>query len=315
MAFGLTGAPGTFQGAMNQTLAPGLRKFVLVFFDDILVYNRSYVEHLFHLAQVFQWLTRDQWKLKFTKCKFVQQSIAYLGHVVSAFGVSTDPAKIKAIQNWPTPKFVKELRGFLGLAGYYRKFVKHFGIIAKPLTDLLRKDVQFSWEHIHSNAFKLLKDALTSTPCFALLDFDKPFHIETDACAVGVGAVLLQEGHPLAYISKALGPRNQGLSTYEKEYLVIVVAIDQWCPYLLQNEFYIHTDQKSLIHLNDQRLHTPWQQKLFTKLLGLRYKLIYKKGVENSVANALSRCPSSDQLLAVTKVVPQWLHDITASYD
>jgi hypothetical protein len=114
MAFGLTGAPGTFQGAMNQTLAPGLRKFVLVFFDDILVYSRSYEEHLFHLAQVFQWLTRDQWKLKFTKCKFAQQSIAYLGHVVSASGVSTDPAKIKAIQDWPTPNLLKNSEDSLG---------------------------------------------------------------------------------------------------------------------------------------------------------------------------------------------------------
>jgi hypothetical protein len=108
--------------------------------------------------------------------------------------VSTDPAKIKeikAIQEWPIPKIVKEFRGFLGLAGYYIKFVKHFGIIAKPLTNLLCKDVQFSWGSIHSDAFKLLKDALTSAPCLALPDFDKPFHIETDACAVGVGAVLL----------------------------------------------------------------------------------------------------------------------------
>lgn len=144
MSFGLTGAPGTFQGAMNSTLAPGLRKFVLVFFDDILVYSNSYEEHLFHLAQVFQWLSKDQWKLKFSKCKFAQQSIAYLGHVISSASISTDPAKIKAIQDWPVPSNVKQLRGFLGLAGYYRKFVRNFGIIAKPMTDCCVR-MQFSF--------------------------------------------------------------------------------------------------------------------------------------------------------------------------
>lgn len=143
MAFGLTGAPGTFQGAMNCALAPGLRKFVIVFFDYILVYGKTKEEHLSHLEQVFQWLTKDQWKLKFSKCKFAQQSISYLGHVISAQGISTDPSKIKAIQEWPTPHNVKDVRGLLGLAGYYRKFVKHFGMIAKPLTQLLCKDTPF----------------------------------------------------------------------------------------------------------------------------------------------------------------------------
>ena len=143
MAFGLTGAPGTFQGAMNCTLAPGLRKFVIVLSDDILVYNKTKEEHLIHLQQVFQWLTKDQWKLKFSKCKFAQQLISYLGRVISAQGISTDPTKIQAIQEWPTPNNVKDVRGFLGLAGYYRKFVKHFGMIAKPLTQLLCKDTPF----------------------------------------------------------------------------------------------------------------------------------------------------------------------------
>jgi hypothetical protein len=140
MAFGLTGVTGTFQGAMNVTLAPGLRQFVIVFFDDILVYNRSFEEHVQHLRMVFQWLRADKWKLKLSKCSFAQESISYLGHVISAAGLATDPSKIQAIVDWPTPTSVKELRGFLGLAGYYRKFVCNFGIVAKPLTGLLKKD-------------------------------------------------------------------------------------------------------------------------------------------------------------------------------
>jgi len=124
---------------------------------------------------------------------------------------------------------------------------------------LLCKDAPFEWTEVHTAAFQSLKQALSTAPCLALPDFTVPFHIETDACATGVGAMLLQNGHPLAYISKALGPRNQGLSTYEKEYLTILVAVDQWRHYLMQGVFFIHTDQKSLIHLNEQRLHTPWQ--------------------------------------------------------
>ena len=126
MAFGLTGAPVSFQGAINVTLAPGLRKFVIVFFDDILICSRSYEEHLQHINLVLQWLAKDQWKLKLSKCTFAQRTVAYLGHIISEQGVSTDPSKVQAIVDWPVPSTVKELRSFLGLAGYYRKFVRHF---------------------------------------------------------------------------------------------------------------------------------------------------------------------------------------------
>ena len=211
---------------MNATLAPGLRKFVIVFFDDILVYSRSYEEHLDHIRQVFEWLARDQWKLKFSKCKFAQQSIAYLGHIVSENGVATDPAKVEAVVTWPVPQSVKELRSFLGLAGYYRKFLRHFGIISQPLTNLLRKNTMFVWTTKHDAAFAALKTALSSAPVLALPDFSISFAIKTDGCAQGLGAVLMQRGHPLAFISKALGPRTMGLSPYE-EYLAILVAVEQ----------------------------------------------------------------------------------------
>lgn len=314
IAFGLTGAPGTFQGAMNATLSPGLRRFAIVFFDDILVYSRTYEEHLSHLAQVFQWLAADQWRLKLSKCTFAQRSIAYLGHIISEQGLSTNPAKIQAIMDWPPPKSVKELRGFLGLASYYRKFVKFFGIMAKPLTELLKKEAIFIWTSVQDAAFSALKSALCSSPVLALPDFTQPFHIETDASGTGVGAVLMQNGHPLAYISKALGPRNQGLSVYEKEYLALLMAVDQWRHYLLHNEFIIHTDHKSLIHLNEQRLHTVWQQRVFSKLLGLRYRIHYRRGSENSAADALSRRAHTSELLALSSPTHAWLEQLTDWY-
>lgn len=227
MFFGLTGAPNTFQGAMNSTLQPLLRKCALVFFDDILVYSNTLEEHIQYLHQVFTLLEKDSWMIKFSKCRFAQQQIAYLGHTISSKGVSTDPAKVQAVQDWPLPQDVKQLRSFLGLAGYYRKFAKNFVVMAKPLTELLKKGSLFVWTHTHSVAFSALKEALVSAPVLALPNFERPFQIQTDACDRGVGAVLLQDGHPLAFVSKALGPRTRGLSMYEKEYLAILVAVEQ----------------------------------------------------------------------------------------
>jgi hypothetical protein len=162
MAFGLCGAPNTFQGAMNTTLAPLLRKCVLVFFNDILVYRKIMSEHVHHLQQVLQLLDQDKWQIKLSKCSFAKRTIDYLGHVISENGVAIDPAKISAIQNWSSPENVKQLRSFLGLAGHYRKFVRHFGIICKPLIELLKKQALFLWTEVHQTAFETLKTALVS---------------------------------------------------------------------------------------------------------------------------------------------------------
>lgn len=315
MPFGLSGAPATFQGAMNSTLAPLLRQCVIVFSDDILVYSSSYTEHLAHLKLVFQLLSQDHWHIKLSKCHFAKQQISYLGHLISHQGIATDPAKVSAILDWPVPSNLKELHSFLGLEGFYPKFVRHFAIIAKPLTLLLKKDALFVWTAEQQQAFAALQAALSSAPVLALPNFTKVFCIETDACKTGVGAVLLQDGHPLAYVSKPLGPKTLGLSTYEKEYLAILIAVNQWRAYLQLAEFFIYTDQKSLIHLNEHRLNTTWQQKVFSKLLGLQYKIIYKKGSDNSVADALSRRPHhSGNLLAMSASVPQWCEELVAGY-
>ena len=159
------------------------------------------------------------------------------------------------MQAWPVPTSPTELRGILGFTGYYRKFVPHYGIIAKPLTQLLTKK-GFQWTVTAQEAFEKLKQAMVQTPVLALPDFEKPFTIETDACDTGIGAVLTQEGHPLAYFSKALGVRNQKLSTYEKEFLAVMMAVDRWRPYLQRGPFTIVTDHKSLCNLADQQLDT-----------------------------------------------------------
>lgn len=160
------------------------------------------------------------------------------------------------------------------MEGYYKKYVKNFGLLLKHLTNLLKKGEIYVWTSEAEASFHTLKNALMTVPVLALPNFSKPFEIETDASDKGIGAVLQQEGHHIAYISRALGPKAQGLSTYEKECLAILLAVDYWRPYLQHSEFLIKTDQKSLIHLDDQRLTTPWQHKALTKLLGLTYKII-----------------------------------------
>jgi ribonuclease HI len=147
-------------------------------------------------------------------------------------------------------------------------------------------------------------------------NFAKTFCIETDSSNKGVGVVLLQEGHPLAFISKPLGPRTQGLSTNEKEYLAILTAMDYWRSYLQQAEFIIYTDQKSLVHLNEQRLNAPWQQRMYSKLIGLHYKIVYKKGTNNGAVDALSRRPhESAQLLAIATAAPKWISEVCARFE
>lgn len=315
MAFGLTGAPATFQAEMNRTLSSLLRKCVLVFFDDILIYSSTYQEHLGHLNQVLKLLEQNQWKVKMSKCAFAQTSIQYLGHVISANGVATDHTKIAAVRDWPVPQDAKQLRSFLGLAGYYRKYVRNYASISKPLTQLLHKNAPFVWTSESQIAFDTLKQALVNAPVLALPDFSCQFIVETDACDQGIGAVLIQKNHPLAFVSKALGPRNRGLSTYEKEYMAILLAVEQWRSYLQHSEFIIRTDHASLAHLQDQRLHTPWQHKVFTKLMGLQYCIVYKKGCENRVADALSRRPHpEEETMAISSYQPQWILTIVDAY-
>lgn len=256
MPFGLTNAPATFQCLMNSIFAPYLRKFVLVFMDDILIYSKSLEDHLQHLELILQLLQKHQLCAKLSKCSFATTKLDYLGHIISAEGVATDPEKTRVMADWPIPSNLTELRGFLGLTGYYRKFVKNYGIMAKPLTVLLQKGVKFEWSPQAHQAFCDLKKAMCSTPVLTLPDFSKSFTIETDACATGVGAVLSQDGHPVAFYSKALGKVNQRLSIYEKEFLAIMMAVDRWRPYLIRGPFVIKTDHKALCHLDDQSLDT-----------------------------------------------------------
>jgi hypothetical protein len=194
--------------------------------------------------------------------------------------------------SWTRPTNISELRGFLGLTGYYRKFVRNYGILACPLTSLLRKG-QFCWNDDAEAAFEALKTAMTSTPTLAMPNFAEVFVIESDASGDGIGAVLTQQGRPIAFMSRALGLSKHAWSTYAREMLAIVVVVQLWRPYLLGRKFVIQTDQRSLKYLLEQRITTPEQQKWVSKLLGYDYEIVYKLGKENSAADALSRMTGS----------------------
>lgn len=291
MPFGLSNAPSTFQATMNEVFRKFLRKTVLVFFDDILVYSPSWETHMLHLQQVLQVLDKHQLFAKLSKCEFAVPSISYLGHVISQSGVAADPTKLEAIQSWPPPHNLTTLHGFLGLIGFYRRFVRHYATIAEPLTELLKKN-SFCWSDAAQSAFEPLKVAMISLPVLGIPNFDQTFDVTTDASGTAVGAVLSQQKHPIAFFSRKLCPRMRSASAYEREMFAVTAAVKKWRHYLLGRHFRIFTDHRSLKELLTQTIQTPTQHKWLTKLLGFDYEIVYTPGSTNVVADALSRVDS-----------------------
>lgn len=280
---------------------------MLVFFDDILVYSGTWRDHVEQLQKVLQLLEQHKWVANRRKCEFGRQWIQYLGHQISEKGVKMDKEKIKVVLEWEEPRTVKALRGLLGLTGYYRRFVKDYGKVAKPLTELLKRG-RFERNDQAKAAMEKLKAAITSAPVLALPDFEQTFHIECDASGAGVGAVLMQGGKPIAYFSKALSEGSLSKSIYEKELMALVLAIQHWRPYLVGQKFMVHTDQRSLKYPLEQRITTQNQQNWVAKLLGYEFEIVYKVGKSNGAADALSRRREGEEEEKVITVIarPYW---------
>ena len=218
----LSSFPTSFQSLMNFVLKEYLRKFILVFFNDVLIYNPCWESHLSHLQKVLQTMRENILYAKLSKCHFSIFKAEYLGHYISRKGVETDPKKIDTILQWPLSKSQKDPRSFLGLTSYYRRFIKGYALICRPLIDLLRKN-GFNWHEEATAVFNAVKIAMTTTPVIALPDFDLPFEVENDASSKGIRAVLHQNKHPIAFISKKLGPKWASLSVYKKELVAIML--------------------------------------------------------------------------------------------
>ena len=248
--FGLTNAPSTYERLMECVLRNLTYKICLIYLDDILVYSKTFEEHLSHLRQVFDRLRHANLRLKPSKCKFACTKVNYLGHVVSPEGIAPDDDKISTVKDFPRPHNFKTVRSFLGLANYYRRFVKDFAKIAAPLNQLLRKDHKFDWTEACEQAFIALKHALTSAPILAFPDFKEPFHLFTDASNEGIGATLgqIQNGHEvaIAYAGRDLNNAERNYSTTEREALGLIFGIRKFEPYLHGRKFILHTDHHSL---------------------------------------------------------------------
>jgi len=228
MPFGLCNAPATFQRLMDKVLAPYIEKFLVVYLDNITIYSKTFDDHVTHLNTVFKTLREAKLKLNKEKCHFFLPSIKFLGHEITRNGILPDEDKIIKVKNFPTPHNLRTLRGFLGLASYYRKFINQFSNITKPLNKLLQKDVPFNWDEDQQTAFEKLKKYLISAPILQYPNFKKPFILHTDASTSGLGAVLAQKNeenkreYAIAYASRSLNKAEQNYSATDLECLAVV---------------------------------------------------------------------------------------------
>jgi transposase InsO family protein len=301
MPFGLCNAPATFQRMMDVALADVKTKFALVYLDDVIVYSRSEHEHVEHLRQVFERLRGAGLHLKATKCKFVRRELPFLGHIVSADGVKVDPAKVQAVTEYKRPSDVRKLRAFLGLAGYYRRFIEGFSRRAHPLTELT-KDVPFTWTADCDRAFADIKAALTQAPVLAYPQPERPFVVAADASGYGLGAVLSQIGddgveHVVAYASRKLIAAEKNYSATERECLAVVWAVQQWRHYLLDVKFTVRSDHHALQWLMGLKEPAGRLARWALRLQEFNMTIEYRPGRVHSNVDALSREPLDVALL------------------
>ncbi len=306
MPFGLCNAPATFQRLMQRCLSGQLSDYALVYLDDIILYSPDFTSHLQHLDKVLERLGQHGLRLRLDKCKLLQPEVKFLGHVVDSTGVRPDPDKISAVLDWPVPTTIKQVRAFLGLAGYYRRFVRGFAGVARPLNQLLtgipasrKSEAQkVNWSPECQTSFAELKTALTQAPVLAYADYSLPFIVYTDASNQGLGAVLaqVQEGRErvIAYASCSLHPTEQNdanYSSFKLELLALKWAVtEKFKDYLTGIKFTVYTDNKPLAHLQTACLGAV-EQRWVAQLSSFDFDIKYCSGKSNVNADVLSRCP------------------------
>jgi hypothetical protein len=303
MSFGLTNAPAFFMNLMNKVFMEELDKFVVVFIDDILIYSKNREDHKRHLRIVLGKLRAHQLYAKLSKCEFWLEKIAFLGHILTAEGIEVDPSKVEAVSKWRQPSNVSEVRSFLGMAGYYRRFIKGFSSIARPMTELLKKDHKFVWTPKCEGSFQIIKEKLTTAPVLTLPDIHQDFIVFCDASRQGLGCVLMQNEKVFAYASRLLKPHEQNYPIHDLELAAIVHALKIWRHYLIGNKCHIFTDHKSLRYIFTQPDLNLRQQRWLELIKDYDLEIHYHPGKANVVADALSQKPFG---IKGTNVLEDW---------
>lgn len=315
MPFGLKGAPATFQRLMNQLLTGLVGSKCFVYLDDIIVVGKTFQEHKNNIIDVFNKLRDAKLKIKPSKCHFLKQEINFLGHIITNKGIKPDPSKIEVVKNYPIPKNIKDIQSFLGLANYYRRFIKDFSKVAQPMTALLKKNVKYNWCEKCDTAFNTLKNLLTTPPILQYPDYSEEFIVTTDASQTALGAVLSQgeigKDRPICFNSRTLNKAESRYSTIERELLAIVWAIHTYRPYLFGVRFTVVTDHKPLVWMYSLKDPSSRLLRWQIKIAEYDFQVVYKPGKYNSNADALSRRP-----LAINKVLTrQALNNIATNSD
>src|SRR3954453_2227418 len=294
MPFDLRNAPGTYQHLMNYILQDYIGKFIAVYLDDIIIYSKTFEQHIDHVKLIFKALRKAILKIKLKKCYFCFPNITFLGHIVGRNGIAPDPAKVEKIKNFPRPTSLKELRGALGLFSYYRKFVRDFSKIAKPMLNLLKQDVPFLWEEQQQTSFEELKQRLMEAPILQYPDFTKPFVLYPDASGTGLGAVLSQideekRERVIAYASRSLNKAECNYGITDQECLAIVWAVKHFEQYLGLLPFKVITDHSALKFLQTAKMPTGKRARWIMYLQQFQFEIVHRPGKENKNADALSR--------------------------
>jgi hypothetical protein len=288
MSFGLTNAPAYFMYLLKSVFMPELNKFIIVFIDDILIYSKNLEDHARHLHIILQRLREHHLYAKFSKCEFWLDTVKFLGHTISSNGISVDPSKVQEVMDWKPPISVHQIRSFLGLAGYYRRFIPDFSKIAKPMIELLKKGIKFSWNEKCEEAFHTLTAHLTIALVLAQPDNSKPFDIYCDASGIGLGCVLMQNNRVIAYASRALRTHEQNYPTHDLELAAVIHALKIWRHYLMGTKCNIYTDHKSLKYIFTQVDLNMRQRRWLELIKDYDLEVHYHPGKANVVADALS---------------------------
>ena len=319
LPFGLTNAPATFMGLMNEVFRPLLDKSVVIYLDDILIFSRTWEDHLRDVGAVLERLRSSQLYAKMSKCEFGKESVEFLGHVVSNEGVSVDAKKVEAIQQWPVPTNIHDLRAFLGLANYYRRFVLNYSKLALPLTRMLKKGAVIAMGEAELDAFEAIKEALMTAPVLAVADPKLGYRIVTDASDFAIGAILLQDQgkdwQPIAYESRKLQPAELRRNVYEKEMLAVLHALKTWRCYVEGRPVELVTDHESLKWLLTQKELDRQQAKWVHVLSQFDIDIVYRPGRINP-ADALSRHPLHRlAAVSVVQTAPELLQRFVDGYE